>query len=614
MSFLSSTSGTFLGLGLLGLASIFSAIVGGRRRPLMFVALALGHVMVATASVTAWLSYARGTGSSWLSPWLVADDVQSLLRLGIEHAPVGLMVGFIVTSFFGISVTLLSAGMPARKIAALSLSGVATALAWSASEALVSVLAFFLAGVAQLLFFSDERLPHRLVRLAKTRWSALVLFAAGVSLLSADQNAAWIGDFGTWLVMMGAWIAFGLFPFSEWSNREDERVIGAERGLVALIGEWVPGWVALSIVFHLDFPTLHFFGVAACVATVVTAVMALSQQGLTRGFSGFSASALGYLWIIQCFGLSSALIPALLGSLFSAFGLTWLIALLRDTRESSTSVTPLSHRLFGLLVLILFSGFFGCLASIGQVEALGTLLERPVAILLFLMATFFTHAALWRWMVFEGALSLRTTRERGLLASSIVSAALGLSWFWTRQPFGIPNLDGAVGRTGLLARLRPQLSDEILPIDAAILGWSVAITVGMMLGFWMGARNQRGARALRDSLPRFFGWAQASFGVGRVFVAAGTKTQRFSKALRETLEESFWSRRVPAAGTRVGTLISTGVNRLDARVWSAWTLAARSVLEPLAKATELLQNGDPRWAIAFGLGCGMAILVHFLRT
>lgn len=578
---------------------------------------------------------------SWYRGWIWPREEAGAIPVGVIESPLGLWMILLVAALS--AALLLTRPVIAREprseriFAAIGISTAGTALSW------ISVtpwLAF--AGIALTVLGGFIALGSRwptdaeaalATRYAWERSWGLILSMIGAAGLTATRAAeSWMGSagwgngieldlFSAGLLVFGLAVQFQPFPFFSWAVSPTEALPSVR----AILVFGFPAASAFAVLVRLEpqLRALELMPVAgwAFLASSILAVATGTLQSLWRaGHATWMSAGMTLSAAVLCFSGPSASIPVFSGFLLGACALAFNATALAvgGAHSQANKNRAVWAKATGWTATGAASGMVGFVTCGGALQWLAQAWPTPGQAVVFAVTLFLVGFLGWKLMWDLARVDVPVQLPWSAVLAPFLPLFLSLGVVWTGTITG-----GAV----------PGSFDQFLKplINALVPGsfpWSVdeAVFLGTSWTYWLSILAAIGAGAWVSSfLPA---WTKARSGAGSYllkFISRGYGFEALAARVLNLLvvagnlgesliDRKIWRGAIPEALSRTAQSLALVASRMDRVVSDVLRSTARVSVDAPAKALQVLQSGDVQWYLLFGVGSGLALLLHFSRN
>ncbi|OFZ52834.1 MAG: hypothetical protein A2428_04660 [Bdellovibrionales bacterium RIFOXYC1_FULL_54_43] len=578
----------------------------------------------------------------WLTGWILPRDEPGAITVGVLQDPLGLTMVALATILSGI--VLLNRGLlakepsPERYKAAFAISTVGVSISWIAMTPWLSFVGIGLAILGGFVSLGS-------------RWDT-----------DGEANVAmrfgWEKSWGLFLAVLGACILAGSRPPLDWANAEswaalpgssDE--IGAgllAAGLFIQLQSFpLTGWIitssgsppVLRVVLNQVFPALAVFGVLIRLEPQLRSVGILPVFGWVALGSALFTIGSGFLQTQGRQGLS-LWISAGFSVVFStlAFSGQWvatavLIGLVLGAAAFSIAVSAFDVKgpkgasngtKSDWIKVACFAAVAAATGVLGFVSAGGILRWLAVwdsSALEFAAGFVFFLFVLHGWKLAWNAFRVKSISDASWFTISapfvLIVLALGLVWTGTASGEAVFEAPDR-----LFASLFDILFGSSSARDRAGDGEALSSALWLLLGiqavafataYWTSGRKLDLFQQAARTFPRFSAFLTSGYGVDRFGLWVLGIMRATGSFIDWAVGEQFAGRLGGTLAVRLIRNTAAAFTAADDKFSERLNATVLRVVQVPGKVFQLIQNGDVQWYLLFGIGSGMAMLLHFMR-
>lgn len=552
-----------------------------------------------------------GVGDSWIVGWALprGESGALLVGIGIDRLAV-VMVGMVT---FVSALLLLSFQIWAKEksreriLSAVALSSSGVALSWfSASPWLsfVGIVAVVFGGLISLgTRWLDEREAELCLRFLWERSWGILLAILGTAILAGGRTGllwlpheGWSGFsssvdfFGASILVLGLFSLLQAFPFSSWNIMPSD----APPLLRTAFNQVLIAWAVFAPLVRGEalfrqvglMPYLGWAGLLSAIFSLFTSLFQPQGRlglnlwlsgGFALAFSGLAFSGpLAALGILVCVGISGMVFS----NAISAMDIE------KEPDELSQKKTGWI-KIACLVSILIGTGTVEGLFGGGWARFLSDIWENPAG--LAGVIAIFILFSIQGWRL--GWIALRVRFSSGASWYSVLYSFAYLLvlpfWYWLIE--------------------RPETKTGALGV---ILGVN-AITV--LVSYWTSGRAADLWKGLAGAMPGVSKMMADNFWVDKAGAAIFSGVRTISTLFLGFVDDLIWTRRLPELSTRAMVKVGKGIAIFDRHVVDVLNSSVKKSVSVPGKLLQLLQCGDVQWYLVFGVGAGIAMLLHFLR-
>lgn len=572
---------------------------------------------------------------AWLRGWIWPVDAEGALTGGIIQDALGLVLAGLSVLFA--AVLLGSRGLfsdPPRRerfYCAVAFAAAGTALCWVALTpwfAFVGLALVIFGGFIALGSRWESNEESRLaIRFGCERSFGLILsifgtcgLAGGHAPLSWPANAS-TGDVwfaatstltvselaGAVLLIAGLLIQLHPFPFLSWAVSSGRTAPWVRVSLTQVFPAWAALGVLLRLQAHLGAPFIFtIFGWLMMASTVLAVISGMLQSQWESALGAWVSAGATFSAAMLCLAGSQ---PAL--ALMIGLGLGATAFACSKTEAAGPSIYS---KMSGFAGICAATGVVGFVSAGGAVQWLVQSWRDPALAAAALSA--FALFVMLGWKL--GWTMNREPASRAphwtAIAPPAILTLLALGILWTGSVSG-GALPGGVDR--VTASLMDLLFETKANADeanaATVFGaYCGALLLAIGAAYWTSIQIQEPEEeGFGKKLYRFIVSGYGTDLVATRFVGGLTW---IAVRAQNLIDNRIWGSFIPNGFTSVIRVSAKTVSRADLVVSVQLRKLIRPCIDAPAKFLQLIQNGDVQWYLLFGVGSGLAILVHFLLS
>lgn len=585
---------------------------------------------------------------TYMKGWIGRPGERGALTLGVLQDLAGHSISLLVIAISGVFMSqrkFFSAQPRAERLyAAVAISSAGAVLTWFALTpwlALMGLTATLLGGFFALgVHWESEAGSSAGIRFAFERAGGLILAVVGAAGLAASRGGLnWAEESG-WvsasalpgvdllsgaIFLIGLLIQFQSFPFI--GGFLPETPISAPIRLI--LAQLLPATAAFAILVRTE-PFFRSSGLLPAVGwfSLLSATMGIGS-GLfqKRWNSAFS------IWASAGFSLASSVL-AFSGPLDGAalfIGLSLGVAVVAVSQSGARNAgeevgrgqKTAASKIAAMTGAALSTGVPGFVSAGAAVSWFAGAWTDFPALALFILVFFLFVSLAWRLASNAPFAPPYESARTWFRTAPFVLALLGLGILWSGKVTGgaLPG-DYDLLTASFLERMnfaRGKTPDEEI-FGSAVLAYWLVLALGIVLGAWLGIREQDetktpaktpGDRGFAGQLSRFIG---QGYEIDRAAAAILRGIVAWVGFVEKWIGIRLWSAWLPQSLALSVAVVSRTVQRFDQQLSSALRNVVSKTVEVPAKGLQLLQNGDVQWYLVFAIGCGITILLHFMRV
>jgi hypothetical protein len=262
------------------------------------------------------------------------------------------------------------------------------------------------------------------------------------------------------------------------------------------------------------------------------------------------------------------------------------------------------------------SGLLGYASAAGALNVGAKLYDNPPALIaslvVLLLLGILTWSVHWRILRLQGGQPARVVSAALPFLLSILS--LGAVWTGSATGGFFPGGEDVFG-TSLLELFFPghiQMPDQGAYATVAALVGATGL-VGLLIGFSTTGRKVDSWARLRESAPRFAGFLGSGYGIDKGLLKLRDSVVRLARGAEWFFGECLWGKWMPRAFDAVIRKGGELGSRADDQLSLGLATGVRASVDAPARVLQAIQSGDVRWYLFFGIGSGIALLLHFAR-
>ena len=577
---------------------------------------------------------------SWLRGWIWPKEEMGAITAGLLEDPVGLIMAglaLLVGVFSLLSKSLDDTKLkPERFSAGVALGGAGAALAWISLTPWLSFLGLLVTNFAAFVAFSarwDSKEDSNFsARFAWQRiWGLLfcLLGTAGIASgkaalswgLSAESSALGVVSFqnqlGGWLLLVGLLIQCEVFPFFSWLLMPSETFPVAR----AVLGQILPGMAAFAILYRVSpwLSQLGIFPLAGWIALGSLPLVALS--GLMQAQWKESLRTLVSLGLIFSFAALSLEGRWISLGIFIAVNLSsaalsiWLTALeVGGPSGNANRKKAITCKAFMLVSLLGFFGALGFVSAGGMARWFVDAWSVPAVFAALAAGVLMINLLGWKLFWAATRLKLHTQASWFAVLSPVILFLLTLGILWNGSLTGaLLDFPAEKVLPSTLDLMTGKAEEVLSPEGISFWLQSGLLGLSFLLSLIFSKRIEDRWISLAKRLPRFAGFVAEGYGMDRLTLMVEKTLARVGGMTYWLVDQKIWNHFLPfgiTGGIRWGAKLSVAG---DKKVVSFFARFLRIWIDVPSKMLQLVQNGDVQWYIFFGLGSGLAMLIHFLR-
>lgn len=589
---------------------------------------------------------------SWISGWVGLKTEVGAITVGVLQDPFSVAMCLFTVVVAG--VLLLHRGFlsrepyPERVEAAIAVSTAGVALSWIAqtpwvsfSGLILTVLGGFMALGSRWHSEDDAQIAIRFIR---ERASGFLLAFFGACILASSRPALMINRAEVWstdatglpstwvgagLLLVGLFIQMQSFPLARRAPKGSSIFLP----LRILLKQVFPAWAAFSLLLHLQaflseaglFPV---FGWVALGSSLLAVVTGLFQKDWRLGLCNWLSAGFSLSVAVLAFSGKYAGLALLMGVSLGALALGSAGSML-DGAGGAPAKKDLEESQATRRVWLKIAAFLGSAAGtgvIGFVSADGGLRWITGAVKLSTLPWALADGLAFFCFVLLGWKTLwRVVRKKGLAPEATwavvflpyVWILLSLAVLWTgtltgHALSGIPDRIGDSAFDFFFVGSQVSALDSGDDLSGPGLYWG-ALWIAFLAAYWSAGRKEDRWLALSQWMPKTSRFFADGYGVDFVFDRAKRGLIWFGRRTEALVDTKIWMDWIPR-GIFYGThAVSGGLNEFNTKISSALRETLRRCVEVPAKVLQLIQTGDIRWYLFFGVSSGFALLIHFLN-
>lgn len=576
----------------------------------------------------------------WLRGWIGPREDAGAITVGLLQDPFGLVLSLLAALLIGLY--LVDRGLyvreksPERYYSALAVSGSGVGLALIAATPWLVLCGLTLSVLGGFICLGSRWETNEgaglSIRFAWERFWGLIVAVIGFCLLAASRGAiSFVGEkgfapsigsprtdqLGAALVAFGIFVQLGSFPFLGAIIEESNALVP----LRVLTTQVLPAWCAFAMLVRFEgalrqlgvFPVFGWVGFGSAALALASGLV---QQNWRTGLSiavsaGFSLAVGALAFAGPRAGVALVVVVGLGGLALATAG----NELDGASGKKASEPAPWNRVGSGFGAAAL-SGLLGYASAVGGLQVALKLYENPPAlaaalVVLLLLGTL-TWSVHWRILRLQGGQPARVLSA----ALPFLLSILCLGAVWTGSATGgfFPGGEDTFGPS-LLELFFPghvPMPDPGSFATVAALVGAMGL-LGLLIGFSTTGRKIDSWAKLRESAPRFAGFLGSGYSVDKGLLKLRDSMVRLARGAEWLFSEGLWSKWMPRAFDAVIRKGGELGARADDRLSLGLATGVRSSVDAPAKVLQAIQSGDVRWYLFFGIGSGIALLLHFAR-
>jgi hypothetical protein len=599
---------------------------------------ALGLLGLVAGVIATWHSLVSGAlgDGTWVRGWILPRRELPSILVGIVCDPKGMTL---TLSAAVLSAVLLinrnlyfDESRPDRLFAAAAIGASGVAISWLSLTpwlacgglAIVALGGFISLGT----HWSSEPEARVAARFAHERiWGLLMMFVGCCALATAGTHLvfsapeSWTSGLGTTvgagLLVAGLLVQMHPFPFLSWGVMSTKSFSPA-RVLFACV---FPGWAALAVLIRLQgplkdtgiLPVFGWFGLVSAFLAVFT--------GLTN--REFKNSVSAWLSAAQTASVAALVFsgPAQATAIMVVSGVVaTAIAILDKAIEERGATTVVGKQRaiwakVGLFVAALAGsgmvGFVSCGASLHWVvdSSSDTSVLVTTVLVLFLITLL-----LWKlvWSVYNDAKDSAVSWTAVVSPLLLLVGLLGVFWTGTLTGGALPDFPDRVTGSLLNSLFGANETRADTHVFASWFHWG-AFVLAAITAFWTSGRKQTVWERMHVAFPATAEFFAAGYKIDRVAESSERGMIWLGKRTFVLFDQKIWREWVPKGLQVSVAAISKHTAAVDSKLTDILRRALGRSIDFPARSIQFIQNGDVQWYLLFAVGCGIAMLIHFLR-
>ncbi len=423
------------------------------------------------------------------------------------------------------------------------------------------------------------------------------------------------------MLTLGLLVQFLPFPFLGWAVTPSEGQLEAR----VLFAQVFPAWAAFAVLLRLEpqlraigvFPVFGWVAIGSAVLSVFTGLL---QKDWRLGVGvwasvGFALSVGALSFSGQPAGLALLIGTGLAATALMLFGRALQL-------PGGTLATHRKRAIWAKVGLVISaaaaSGMIGFISCTGGLQWLSSGLAADLTEgALFALVFFLSALLVWRqaWAAVKSFKSTGAGWLSVLMPFLIIILSLGI--IWTGSLAG-GALQGGVDQVASGSALDFFFKKKVLDLPGETFGpaswlyWG-AFVLALVTAYWTSAGKQDSWLRLHHGMPRTSAFIGGGYGIDTVTSKALNGVIWMGRGIRQVVDARIWGDWLPTGFTSAIRWTARNVNRSDSWLSSHLALVVRKSADGPAKLLQLIQSGDVQWYLFFAVGCGIAMLLHFLR-
>lgn len=581
----------------------------------------------------------------WMSGWIWPRGDSSAITVGVMQDPLSLaMVGsmaVIVAIVMMNQSRILKTQKPERVFAAIAISACGVAFSWVSLTPWLAFAGLILSLIGGFVAFGscwDANVEAKVAaRFILERASGFLLAFFGACILATSRTALLFGSSELWsvqgdsarstwvgstLLVVGAFIQMQPFPFLGWLVSKSEMY----SPMRTLLNQVFPAWASFALLVRLEPEFVNMglfpgFGWVALISTFFTLLSGLFQDQWKQGVGIWLAAGYSLSCALLAFSGPLAGMSLFLGVSLSALCLVHVAASLENVKEQN-SVNK--QRAVWVKVALFFgaasgSGVIGFISAVGGLRWMSEAVASGGAVTAaFLLIIFLFVLLCWKltWKISK----LNTVSDVSWVTvlSLFLYVVVSFGFFWTGSVTGVDLLGSAdqfmeSGFKIFFSAKANEMPHAEEFLSAAALLYSGALILAFVTAYWTAGRREDKWEVLARVFPRASKFLARGYGIDELSRRGILAISSMGSATEYLVDNKIWNQWIPY-GLSVGVKGLTGrISTLDRKILSAIESVLRVSVHVPAKILQLIQTGDVRWYLFFGLGSGFALLSHFLK-
>ncbi len=443
----------------------------------------------------------------------------------------------------------------------------------------------------------------------------------GNSSLQPHATVAWVGSS---LLVLGLFSQAQSFPYLGWMNYQYSLYLPVR----VLLSQIFPFWAAFALFLRFQpqlvtlgfLPPLSWFALGSSLLTLISG---FCQHSWQQSFGALLSAGFALVFAILASGQpTSAGLSLFLG--ISLGGLTFLLAgeALDGSLEVAEAETKSSHQRTSLFLKLAcglgvaaMTGFFGFVSAQGGLDWVGMKVHQPIQ-KVFVLLVFFLFVVL-AWRIFFQIKRLRAQSPARLLTFVALFILLllssGLLWSGSLSGGVLLNHPDQLFSLGLHSLLagRAEWNDFDDYLSASGLYWGVMLLAFLTAGWTSSVAAEKWGRA-NSFFPKARQFLKSGYQIQELYAWAMKALIVMGLRLEFVVSTKIWDQGMSRGLWFCVSSVASSVQQIDQWVFECLELPLVKGVDLSSKLLQLIQTGDVRWYLLFGLGVGFGLLAHFL--
>jgi hypothetical protein len=617
-------------LGLLAISGVFPVLPGKKTARISGFIGVPGFFLLIVAGALAFRFqiFSDFTPTVWSRGWIGSKELPGAMTVGVFQDLIGVVFSiFIGTIGLGLSVNRLYkfSDTPSRhrEVSALALSVSGVMIAWFSLTPWICMAALTLTSLGGLLAFgeesqrsNDEKGSIHALRFAREKALGMLLALLGAAALFSSRGAVlWSAKadvttlsglsgfdfFSIALFYLGVLIQFQPFPFQGWLNTARSPHLLSRW----VLGQALPAAAAFALLLRFEpylkaSGTLEVFGGVALCSSVLLGLFGIFQDDWQSTVSAWLASGFNLSVGALAIGGVSAGFPLFVGLVLCSA----ILSVILEKKPGDLKASPTVHHYLKTLSALTVLGGMGVLgfySGDGAWSWLSTLtLGGAQSFIPFLPFLLFSVCGFVAYLRFKDQPELGSLSWPALIVSSLLFL-FSLSIFWSGAFLG-----------GVSPELFLSINSHFYekaggdPATAATY-WThlglVLVSLGLAVLF---VRKHQ-------TKGKFSEFVRSGFKIDHATQILLRATLSVGEGIPQWVDLKLWSSGLPRLLGRAVHGVAAPLLGVDRWVSSGLRGIVRKTIAVPVLITQLIQNGDVQWYIFFGIGTGLAMLIHFVK-